>query len=75
VIAENATLRELQTCQLRLMPESIGIMLSQDERQRRVRMLVIVLIVLACLLAFIYDIKRPHSGPDSGAVSEIQYSV
>ena len=38
-------------------------------------MLVIVLIVLACVLALIYDIERPHSGPDSGAVSEIQYPV
>jgi hypothetical protein len=34
-------------------------------------MFIILLIVLACLLAFIYDVGRPHSKPDSGAVSEI----
>jgi len=74
-VAANPTLREFSTCQLRLMPESIVIMLRQDKRRRRVRMLVIVLIVLACVLAFIYDIERTHSGSDSGAVSEIQYPV
>ena len=48
-------------------------MLTQDERRRSIRMLIICLIVLACALAVIYDVERPHSGPDSGAVGKIDY--
>jgi len=74
-LAANPTLQAHPTCQVRSLPESINPMLNQDEERRRVRMLVIILIVLACVLAFIYDIERPHSGPDSGAVSENQMSA
>jgi hypothetical protein len=38
-------------------------------------MMIIFLIVLACVLAFVYDMERPHSGPDAGAISEVQYLV
>jgi hypothetical protein len=48
-------------------------MLNPDERRRRLRMMIIFLIVLACVLAFIYDVERPHSGPGAGAVSEVHH--
>ncbi|WP_433966594.1 hypothetical protein [Tunturiibacter gelidiferens] len=50
-------------------------MLNPDERRQRLRMMIIFLIVLACVLAFIYDVERPHSGPDAGAVSEVHHLV
>jgi hypothetical protein len=34
-------------------------------------MMIIFLIILACVLAFVYDVERPHFGPDAGAVSEV----
>jgi hypothetical protein len=46
-------------------------MLNPDERRQRLRMMIIFLIILACVLAFVYDVERPHFGPDAGAVSEV----
>jgi hypothetical protein len=44
-------------------------MLNPDERRRRLRMMIIFLIiVLACVLAFTYDVERPHSTAGQGRV-------
>ena len=29
----------------------------------------------ACVLAFVYDMERPRSGPDAGAISEVHHLV
>jgi hypothetical protein len=38
-------------------------------------MMIIFLIVLACVLALVYDMDRQHSGPDAGAISEVHQLV